>query len=271
MNVYSLADPISKEIKYIGITKNKVEQRLKGHIKDSKTKLKHNKYLSRKEKWILDLDSKNLIPLIATLKAGLSTNEAEDLEKKLISQYKRISEGGVLYNIQEGGEYTGLKATPWNRGLRGCYSEEYIKNNREHQPNSKATYVWTKDGEFVGRWSSIRRLCDELKLDRRTVMRCLNANSSYFQTHKGLVFSHEDKMPVVYNNSHSNNCPTSTWNRSIIATKDNKSTEFKSVLAASEALGIRRTGISNVLIGRQKTTFGYTFKYANNGRTESTN
>lgn len=38
MNVYALIDPFTKEMKYVGITKGNIEQRLKTHIKDSKTK-----------------------------------------------------------------------------------------------------------------------------------------------------------------------------------------------------------------------------------------
>lgn len=265
MILYILRDPIDKTVRYVGITSKTASQRLARHIKDAKAKLRRGQYLSRKEKWLLDLDGQKIQPIIEIVEENLSEYEAEIKERELIKLHGRLYDGGLLFNVQLGGHYHSKEATPWNRGLKGCHSVEFIENNRKMQPNSKSTYVWHKDGRYVGCWISIRQVSEELGLDRRCVMRCLNSKSSYFQSHKGYVFSHTPEKPEIYNHSHESGAPQGKWNRPIVAYKDGHEQVFSSVKAASEALQIGRQMISNTLIGRQKTTNGYIFKYLEHG------
>lgn len=260
MVVYSLSDPQDNVLRYIGITSHTAQQRFSRHLKDAKKKVRYNEYLSRKEKWLLDLESNGMKPIIKTIAEGLSEDGAMQMEQELIAKFKRVCDGGTLYNVQEGGYYDSKKATPWNRGAHGCYSEEFILNNRKNQPNSKKTYVFRLNGEYVGEWDSVRRVCDELNLDRRAVMRCLKGDP-FFHSHKGYMFNHVKELPVFENDTSAKRLR----NREIVATKDGIETVFRSVTATSQELGIPRSRVCNVLIGRQKTTGGYSFKYKDNG------
>lgn len=260
MKVYSLTDPRNNVLRYIGITSKSGEHRLRTHIKDAKTRSRKGEFLSKKDLWLLELITLNLTPQLNIIEADISEVDAVRREKELIALFKRVHEGGILYNVQEGGYYDSKKATPWNRGLHGCYTTKFIENNRIAQPNSKGTYVFKTNGELVGYWHSVRRACADLNLDRRTVMRCLKGDD-FYHSHKGYVFSHIEEFPKFINRSTINGSPQSKWNRPIIAIKNGEEIQYDSVSHAATELSISRTCISNVLIGRQKSSHGYKFRY----------
>lgn len=260
MVVYVLKDPNSQLIRYVGVSKYTALQRYKQHIKDAKTRQRKGIYLSAKDKWMLGLASNGLIPLIETWYDNLTEEEALLKEKELIYKFKRVSEGGVLYNVQEGGNYDCCKATVWNKGIAKCYSDEFIDTDRLHQPNRKTVYRFDKKGIFMDKWTSVRFMCDILSLDRRTVMRCLK-NEVNFISHKGFMFSYNNIAPKYENKSTLKTYGKSPHAKRILAIKGYIKYQFDSIKEAGDKLGILPVNISSVLIGKQKTSHGFTFKY----------
>lgn len=189
MLVYSLSDPISNEIKYIGITSQTTHKRLGGHIRRSREKKESGKKLSRKDNWILSLDSKGLSPIISVIYDNLDESEAAILEAYLISKYGRVYTGGQLLNVQTGGFFGDSGATPWNKGLKGQYSMAYRDKLSRSQRRAKSLYVW-KDGVFIGRWNSIMGAARELGLFREYIYRRVKSRKAY----KGYKFSYEPEL-----------------------------------------------------------------------------
>lgn len=261
MTVYILIDPRDHIIRYVGITSKTAEHRLRMHIKDAKTRRKQNVYLSNKDKWLLELFSLEMRPIIKIAAEGLNKPDAELRERQLIAEYKRLYEGGTLYNVQEGGDYYSLQATPWNRGQHNCYTEDFILNNRIAQPNCKTVYRFDKKGNLIDVWPSVRRLCDELNFDRRAVMRCLKGEK-YFMSHKGFMFSFTPEPPVYVNRSTLLKASKSHHAKRVTAIDGDNHITFNSIIDAARALNIPNGSISCVLIGRQKTAHGYKFEYA---------
>lgn len=95
--VYSLADPESGDIRYIGKTCN-IKQRLTGHISSSRCSFEANPYKAR---WIQQLMNKDLKPLLSVLENGIGETW-ETAEKYWISFY--LSAGAKLTNLTKGGE-----------------------------------------------------------------------------------------------------------------------------------------------------------------------
>ena len=253
MVVYSLLDPNDGIVRYIGITTLTAKKRFAIHLKDAKTKRRKSLYLSKKEKWLLDLCEKNKRPIIVTLFTDLSKSEAEKIEKQLIALYKRVSEGGILYNVQEGGNFYSDMATPWNKGKHNCYSEEFLLNNRLNQPNSKKVYRFTKEGELVDVWNSTREMCETLSFDRRAVMRCLHKEANFI-SHKGYMFNYENTPPQYVNKSTLATYHNSPHAKSILVTfKNGQQIKFNSIKEAAEKLEIHASCISSVM----KTTQSY--------------
>lgn len=50
-------------------------------------------------------------PVVETLYQNISEEFALQKEQELIAQYKRVFEGGILFNVSEGGHYDSCKAS----------------------------------------------------------------------------------------------------------------------------------------------------------------
>ena len=261
MIVYILKDPSDYIVRYIGISKHTAKYRFRMHKKDAKTKQRRGEYLSQKDKWILGLCEQGLEPIIETVFEGLIEKEALTKEAELIGKYKRIPEGGTLYNVQESGfAYDCCKATVWNKGIKDCYSKEFLENNIIAQPNRKTVYRFNKNGSLIDEWVSIRTMCDTLNLDRRAVMRCLKGEL-HFVSHKGFMFNYTKEPPKYINKSTLNTGPRAHYRRKVEGEKGDKIDQFESIQEAAASLGLNPGCINAVLSGRYKTTGGYTWKY----------
>lgn len=202
MNVYVLKDPNDNVFRYVGLTSLSITHRLGKHIKEAKTRRRYNRYISDKEKWILSLIDDNQQPIVQLMVGGVSKEVGIVVEMNLISICGRLCDNsGTLYNVQQGGSMNGDKATPWNRGLSGCYSDEFMANMKRSQTNRKEIYRFDMNGNFIDSWISVRTMCAELGLDRRAVQRCLNKRPNFI-SHKGYMFSyHRDEIPVYCSKS----------------------------------------------------------------------
>ena len=145
--IYTLAEPTTGEIRYVGKTNN-LKTRFYNHLKASR-----KNYLSS---WIKSLKSKQLKPIMEVVEE-CEINEWEFLERYWISQFKAW--GFSLTNLTEGGEgiygYShtdsakekmsesrkgkstiwSIGRTPWNKGKN--YSEEEKKQMSEQQKGKK--------------------------------------------------------------------------------------------------------------------------------------
>lgn len=92
-SVYFLKDPKTREVRYVGISQN-VNKRFRQHITDNKD--------CYKKRWINKLLNENLLPNLETVDTNLSVEEAFELEKKYIKNFKEI--GIKLTNETIGGE-----------------------------------------------------------------------------------------------------------------------------------------------------------------------
>lgn len=271
MVVYSLTDPNNLIIRYIGISKHTAIQRYRLHLKDAKTKLRKGLYISAKEQWILDLYRNNQTPIIKTEYQNLTEQEALDMEKKLIANYKRVYEGGTLYNVQEGGDYNSCLAKVWNKGLHNCYSNDFLSNNKIAQPNRKEVYRFDKNGVFIDKWISIRDMCAQLKLDRRAVSRCLHQEPNFI-SHKGFMFSHTPTPPIYYNKSSDYSYGNHVCAKPIIAIKNGQTFQYDSIRRCAEHLNLHPSSIS-VALSHNTLVHGYSFQIINNNgnRTKGSN
>lgn len=189
MNVYLLRDPNDLIIRYIGLTNKLPAHRLNIHVKDARTRKRKGGYLSEKDRWILGLLSANQKPICICLVQNLDKELCIAIEHNIIIGLRRIKDGGKLLNVQPGGFYESDKASPWNRGLKDCYNEDYMYRMKINQLNRKDVFRFDLNGNLIDVWQSIRTMCAEQGFDRRTVQRCLEKRRGY-HSHKGFLFSY---------------------------------------------------------------------------------
>ena len=94
VNVYSLSDPRTKEIKYIGATTSPLNKRLSQHICNAKYRS------AKKDKWLKSLKKLDLLPICQLLEVSNMT-EWQTIEKKWLKIFK--DNGNDLTNTYIGG------------------------------------------------------------------------------------------------------------------------------------------------------------------------
>ena len=160
--IYSLNDPNTNEVRYIGMTTKELSRRLKEHISESKNKRqKHHR-----AHWIKSLLSNNKFPIIDLIEE-VEINKWQESEIYWIAQFKEW--GFNLTNSSIGGDGNiGYKKTkeeiekhrkdmlgkiPWNKGLKNCFSTEWkleqskkgkarkYKVSEEHKEKLKKVFI----------------------------------------------------------------------------------------------------------------------------------
>ena len=94
MIIYTLADPLSKEIRYVGLTTRSLKERFYQHCNAKSNSYKYN--------WIKKLKKKNLKPVIEILDTAENIEELRELEIYWIEQLKHW--GFKLVNLTQGGQ-----------------------------------------------------------------------------------------------------------------------------------------------------------------------
>lgn len=133
VSIYTLADE-NGNIRYIGKSCYSLENRLKGHIKDSK------RLDSYKDRWVRSILNRNKKPIIELLDS-VPTSEWEFWEKFYINQFKVW--GFNLVNRTEGGDGVSKGTIP---------------------PNRKEILQYTASGKFIKEWASLTAAADKLKV-----------------------------------------------------------------------------------------------------------
>lgn len=287
--IYKLIDPISNEIRYIGLTSNSLKQRLKSHLSDSGKTHKCN--------WIRKLKYQGLKPIIEPVEENISSLEDCCLrEIYYISYYRNI--GCNLTNSSSGGyinykvsDETRLKMSisAKNRSFKLVFSEEtknylsektkerfskeeereklrisnkryeYSKTNEQKLndiliQDCKPVYQYDIDMNLINIYPSIRNAAKINKLIHSNISKCCK---HIVRMVGGFVWRFEgDLTPVHYVGG------TDKF-REIYQfdLNNNLLNKYENVKSASNELGILQQGIINCCSGKYKTCGGYIWKY----------
>lgn len=117
--LYGLYCPITDELKYIGITKNSLKERLSGHLRNPTNHLT--------KKWFAELKKNELKPIIRLIE---SFDTYEELLQSEINEIKKCRELNMaILNIHDGGTF--------NPMLGKTHTEEFRKKISENNKGDK--------------------------------------------------------------------------------------------------------------------------------------
>lgn len=242
--VYYLVCPESREVRYVGVTKQKLQRRLHSHINESFCKTRSNR--THKNNWIQTLHRKGLKPEINLLQAF---NNQEDLlaaEIYWIGYFKSI--GCDLTNSCSGGKGT---LNP---------SEETRLKMREAKIGKPSLKKGKKTG--LPAWNRGQKASPEAieKMKQRTVSPETRKKLSEALKGKPTWLSKNGLSPESIEKMRQSKLgKPSPLKKAILCTTVN--TVFESIVEASKALNVQRSNIFKVLTGERKSTKGYHFQY----------
>jgi len=222
--IYKLIDPISGEIRYIGLTFNTLKQRLKSHCSE--------KSKSHKSNWVQSLRSKGLKPIIEVIESDISSyDEVCDREIYYIDKYQL--EGHKLTNMASGG----------NKNKK--MSDETRKKMSESAKNRKFKLVLSKETKELISMKSIERFKDDSEREK------LRISNKRYEDSK----SNEQKLQDILKQ---NNKFVIQYDKEM-----NFINEYPSLNNASKKMKIDVSNIIKCCKGVYKSAGGFIWRYKN--------
>lgn len=225
--IYSLTDPITNEIRYIGKTTQRLNSRLSSHINVARKEYKKDHCHC----WIKGLLNKGLKPLCNVIEI------ADNVEREVywIKYYK---ENGNITNHSPGGDLGNL-------GLRWKLSEDKISVKY-----SKKVYIFSLNGTLICTTSSLKEFANKYKLSTATASKYIKHNYRI----NNIIPSYLNIFPITFKEKPHR--PVEVYkNNEFIGT-------FKNVKEASIGLKMDNSTICKLLKGVLKNNRkGLTFKY----------
>ena len=189
--IYSLSHPISKEIVYIGKTKN-IKKRYRDHCRRPK-----GCYKTLLDKWKKEIIDSGLKPVISIIKECDETN-VDFYEKFYINEYR---EQGIL-NMTDGGdglqnpsEETRRKIGDKSRGrIPSMETRQKISRKGYNNSSSKKIICYDIDSNFVGEFLNSRRASESLNICYKQISKILKGKLHFIN--KKYTFFYEDDSDV---------------------------------------------------------------------------
>lgn len=285
--IYKLIDPVSNEIRYIGLTFNTLKQRLASHLSE--------RGRSHKINWIRKLKSQGLKPVIEPIEENiLSYDEVCNSEIYYIEYYKSI--GCDLTNMATGGNKNKkmseevrkrMSISAKNRKFKLVMSDETklvlsriaivrFKDDNEReklrisnkiyedskseeqklndiliQSTSKSVYKYDKDMNYISDYPSINNAAKNNNVASTNITKCCNHKVRMVG---GFVWRFEnDLTPPEYKKGHMMVMQYDMNNNFI--------KEYKNCNRASIENNLKPSNILSCCKGIQKTSGGFIWKY----------
>lgn len=208
VKIYVLLDPRDLRVRYVGVTVQKLNRRLTGHIGDIKLKDRN----SYKINWLKELRNLNLKPIIRQIEE-VEYSEWENRERYWYSYFKGKTD---LTNSRDGGAGIVINRTE-------------VSIERSSQAKFKVTYQFTLDGVFVKEWPCVRDA--QLHFTGKTkgsIKMCLRKQS---KSAYGYLWSYKRILDCIPDNIIPKRPLTVLY-------KDGTVTNFKSILDGASKLGV---------------------------------
>lgn len=228
VKIYTLSDPNTNEVRYVGKTINPLKQRLKEHIRcRNKTYCKN---------WI---DSLNITPVIE-LVDEVDNNKWEFWESFYIDLFKSF--GFRLTNLTSG----------------GAGAINYRRTVQDNKSIEKVVYQYDLQGNFIRKWSSMTSINKSLKYSISEISVCCNKKQKYAYNYQWSFIreklSEVSKERKLY----------STSRRIIQKTLDNKVIKiWNSLIEIEKELGFYSTNILKCCKGLQQKGYKYKWEFQN--------
>lgn len=255
--IYSLSDPITGEIRYIGKSNNP-KKRILDHVRENKTSNR-----SHKISWIKSLISKDLLPIVEIVDE-VPKLDWEFWEQYWISQFKHW--GFNLTNISPGGYNNNYKRTTETKKKMGVSKLGKKLSIEQRKKISESIKLKAKENPLYNRGNgNSRKFLDKDLLYQKYIIENLSLNkcASFFCVSKKTVFTNITEYSFKKDKS--------KWIRQLASNPEKHILQFDKdgnfikewigLKNITKELGINSNNISNCCRGVTKSTGGFIWKY----------
>jgi len=183
VKIYSLTDPTTNLIRYIGRTKNSLKVRLSGH----KSKAKSSNPKTHKDCWILSLAKKGLSPIIEMISEVEGWEESYKAEQQIIKDY--LDKGFDLTNTHDKGIGGLLRVFSDEQREKISKSVKKLHEEGKLLSGRKSVDVYDLEGNFLRSFPSHTECAKFIGISDKHIQNSMRRNSKrlrQFQIrHKG--------------------------------------------------------------------------------------
>jgi hypothetical protein len=240
MFVYSLSDPTTGELRYVGKTKGPLEERLRGHVSS------RNRLNTHCAHWIRSIRSKEFKPIIEEIEKCHSMEALDEAERFYIEYFRSL--GFRLTNIRAGGAVDNYPRS----------KNPHMSLIVEEQRNALSILnggIFIQD-DLGNIYRSKKEAAKKLGISRWSITRVLNGVCRHAN---GRTFSYLGEpvaKPFKWDKEVSNSKQIEG-----LAIVDQNGIVYSSIKDASNKIGAKPSNICLVLRGKRKHTHGYSFRY----------
>ena len=285
--IYKLIDPTDNQIRYIGLTFNNLNLRLKSHLSEPGK--------SHKIFWIKKLKKQGLRPIIEAVEENISTHEEACLREIYHIEYHK-SIGCDLTNMATGGDKNKKMSEESRKKMSESQKKRYetykmVLSNKTREMISESTKKRFKDPNERERLRIANKKYEDSKTPEQKLQDILAQNSkSVYQYDKDMnliaIFpsiKNVERVTGLYSANVAKCCkhkviyvggyiwrfegditPPEYKNRKIIIQYDmnmNFISEFENRRKASLSTGINDSTIRSCCLGKSKSAGGFIWKY----------
>lgn len=186
--IYTLSDPRTNEVRYVGMTTRGVKVRYNQHLKQMKSL--NDTRGPHRAKWLKLLDTKGLFPVLSVVESGTGDSWVA-AEKRWIKYYRDC--GCDLTNLTDGGEGTfGLKFSP-----ESIAKLREAKLRQPKKPRTEAQIRTLKElhtRQIGKKWSQERKKALQERAKGRVIPQYVR--DALVKARKGVPLSEEHKLAV---------------------------------------------------------------------------
>jgi len=168
--VYVLKDPVTDEVRYVGCTHQKLQQRLSTHVSLARAGKRDNSCYA----WVRALDKRGLRPLIAEVSTHFMQHQAATAEVAAIAHYRTTTD---LLNKADGGPgAAGVRRSKRTRKLMGD-AKRGVPKTKEHRRKLAAANGGRPFKDNKGRvYQTLREAEEKLGINYQNIRRALIGN-----------------------------------------------------------------------------------------------
>lgn len=243
--IYSLADPLTGQIRYVGITICSIKKRFGEHISRAKGQGR-----THRDCWIKSLLAKGLLPIIAALEQGIG-DQWQDRERHWIAELRKTND---LVNLTDGGE-----GTPGFKMPRDAVEKiAAMKRGTKYPPGRKSA--------MFGKHHSPQAV-EKIRLAGTGRHHTEESRKKVSRAKMGKLLSEEHRAKLkawhsgkTLSEEHKNHIAASTTNRKPVLCVETGQV-FASITAAAHHYGVTETTV-NQSVRKGVRCKGYCHKFA---------
>ena len=211
VNIYTLEDPITKEIRYIGRTKNSLKVRLSGHLSKSKKGKNH------KDNWLKNLTNQKLKPIINLLEVVEGWTESYQKEQQIIKEY--LKKGFNLVNLHDRGEGGLLRSFSQEQKDKISNTVKKLHNEGKLSCGRKMIDLYDLNGVFIKHFESYKECANYLSISEKQIQISIKRKAKSIKKFQYKLINTE--IPLYYiNESHKGKNLKLTYVYDIINSKE---------------------------------------------------